>query len=82
MSEPARNAVSASEPTPAVVAQLLDVMADHSVDHALADMEEVIARLRADAMEAAGAREALRHTSATVLQAALRLRAARIKTAR
>ena len=82
MSEQAHNAVSVSEPTPAVVAQLLDVVADHSVNHALSDMEQVIARVRAEAEEAAEAREVLRNTPATVLREALRLRAARIETAR
>jgi len=82
MSEQARTAATVSEPTPEVVAQLLDVVADHSVDHALSDMEQMIARLRADAEEAAEAREALRNTPATVLREALRLRAARIEAAR
>ena len=77
MSGQAHTAVTASEPTPEVVAQLLDVVADHSVDHALSDMERMIARLRADAEEAAEAREVLRNTPAAVLREALRLRAAR-----
>ena len=82
MSEQAHTAVTVSEPTPEVVAQLLDVVADHSVDHALSDMEQMIARLRADAEEAAEAREVLRNTPAAVLREALRLRAARIEAAR
>jgi hypothetical protein len=82
MSEQAHPAATDSEPTPEVVAQLLDVVADHSVDHALSDMEHMIARLRADAEEAAEAREVLRNTSAPVLREALRLRAARIEAAR
>jgi hypothetical protein len=82
MSEQAHSAVTGSAPTPEVVAQLLDVVADHSVDHALSDMERMIARLRADAEEAAEAREVLRNTPATVLRAALRLRAARIEAVR
>jgi len=82
MSERARSAVTGSEPTPEVVAQLLDVVADHSVDHALSDMEHMIARLRADVEEAAEAREVLRNTPAAVLRSALRLRAARIEAAR
>lgn len=82
MSEQAHHAVSVSEPTPAVVAQLLDGVADHSVDHALSDMEQVIARLRADLEDATEAREVLSHTPATVLREALRLRAARLGTAR
>ena len=40
------------------------MVADHSVDHALSDMEQMIARLRADAEEAAEAREVLRNTPA------------------
>ena len=82
MSEQAHTAVTVSEPTPEVVAQLLDVVADHSVDHALSDMEQMIARLRADAEEAAEARAVLRNTPAAVLREALRLRAARIEAAR
>lgn len=82
MSEQAHTAVTVSEPTPEVVAQLLDVVADHSVDHALSDMERMIARLRADAEEAAEAREVLRTTPAAVLREALRLRAARIEATR
>jgi hypothetical protein len=79
MSEQAHSASTGSEPTPEVVAQLLDVVADHSVDHALSDMEQMIARLRADAAEAAEAREVLRSTPAAVLREALRMRAARIE---
>ena len=82
MSEQAHTAVTVSEPTPEVVAQLLDVVADHRVDHALSDMERMIARLRADAEEAAEAREVLRNTPAAVLPEALRLRAARIEATR
>jgi hypothetical protein len=82
MSEQAHSAVTGSEPIAEVVAQLLDVVADHSVDHALSDMEQMIARLRADAEEAAEAREVLRRTPAAVLREALRLRAARIEAAR
>ena len=82
MSEQAHTAVTVSEPTPEVVAQLLDVVATHSVDHALSDIEQMVARLRADAEEAAEAREVLRNTPADVLREALRLRAARSETAR
>jgi hypothetical protein len=81
MSEQAHTALTVSEPTPEVVAQLLDVVADHNVDHALSDMEQMIARLRADAEEAAVAREVLRNTPADVLREALRLRASRIGVA-
>ena len=80
MSEQASTAIT--DPTPEVVAQLLDVVADHSVDHALSDIEQMLARLRANAEQAAEAREVLRNTPATVLREALRLRAARIETAR
>lgn len=82
MSRETQTAVTVSEPTPEVVAQLLDVVADHSVEVALSDMEQMIARLRADAEEAAEAREVLRNTPAEVLREALRLRAARIETIR
>jgi hypothetical protein len=82
MSEQAPRTVTASDPTPEVVAQLLDVVADHNVDHALSDMEQMLERLRADAAQAAEARAVLRTTPAPVLREALRLRAARIETTR
>lgn len=82
MSEQAPSTVTASGPTPEVVAQLLDVVADHNVDHALSDMEQMLERLRADAAQAAEARAVLRTTPAPVLREALRLRAARIETTR
>ena len=77
MSHEPQTADTVSEPTPEVVAQLLDVVADHSVEVALSDMEQMVARLRSDAEEAAEAREVLRNTPARVLREALRLRAAR-----
>ena len=86
MSEYAHTAVSVSGqtsgPTPEVVAQLLDVVAEHNVDHALSGIEDAIARLRADAEQAAEAREVIRNTPAPVLREALPLRAARIEAAR
>jgi hypothetical protein len=82
MSDHANTAVSVSEPTPEVVAQLLDVVAAYNVDHALSGIEDVIARLRADAEQAAEAREVIRSTPAAVLREALRLRAARIEATR
>jgi hypothetical protein len=82
MSEQQHTALTVSEATPEVVAGLLDVVADHNVDHALSDMEQMIARLRADAEEAAEARAVLRITPAEVLREALRLRASRIEAAR
>jgi hypothetical protein len=82
MSEQAHPALTVPEPTPEVVAQLLDVVGDHSVDHALSDIEQVIARLRADAEEAVVARDILRNTPAEVLREALRLRVARSEGAR
>lgn len=82
MSDYAHTAVSVSEPTPEVVAQLLDVVAAYNVDHALSGIEDVIARLRADAEQAAEAREVIRSTPAAVLREALRLRAARIEATR
>lgn len=82
MSEQAPNAATVTEQTPEVVAQLLDVVADHSVDHALTDLAETVARLRADAEQAAEARDVLRNTPAATLREALRLRAARIGTPR
>lgn len=72
----------AKPPTPEVVAQLLDVVADHSVEVALSGIEQTIVRLRADAEEAAEAREVLRSTPARVLREALRLRASRIEAVR
>ena len=62
--------------------QLLDVVAENSVDHALSDIELMIVRLRADAEVAAEARTVLRNTPATVLREALRLRAARTEATR
>jgi hypothetical protein len=82
MSDYANTAVSVSEPTPEVVAELLDVVAAYNVDHALSGIEDVIARLRADAEQAAEAREVIRSTPAAVLREALRLRAARIEATR
>jgi len=82
MSDYANTAVSVSEPTPEVVAELLDVVAACNVDHALSGIEDVIARLRADAEQAAEAREVIRSTPAAVLREALRLRAARIEATR
>lgn len=82
MSDYAHTAVSVSEPTPEVVAELLDVVAAYNVDHALSGIEDVIARLRADAEQAAEAREVIRSTPAAVLREALRLRAARIEATR
>lgn len=69
-------------PTPESVAQMQDVVADHSVDHALCDLELLVARLRAEAVEAERARQALRATPVPVLRDALRLRAAWIEAAR
>ena len=86
MSENAHAAVRVSDqsggPTPEVVAQLLDVVATHNVDHALSGIEDAIARLRADAEHAAEAREVIRNTPASVLREAMRLRAARIEAVR
>jgi hypothetical protein len=87
MSDFAHTAVSfsepAPEPTPEVVARLLDVVAESNVDHALSGIEDAIARLRANAEQAADAREVIRSAPASVLREALRLRAAaRIEAAR
>lgn len=82
MSQYAHSAVSVSEPTPEVVAQLLDVVAESNVDHALSGIEDAIAQLRADAERAAEAREIIRNTPAAVMREALRLRAARIEATR
>jgi hypothetical protein len=60
-----------------LVAQLLDIVAAHDLEHALSDMEHLITRLRADAQQAAAARTALRGTPAPLLREGLRLRAAR-----
>jgi len=68
--------------TPEAVVDLLEVVDEHSVDHALSDVEQLVARLRAGAEEAAAAREVLRNTPAEVLRQALRLRAARVEVAR
>jgi hypothetical protein len=79
MSRKSQTNVPTAEPTPEVVAQLLDVVADHSVEVALSDIEQMVARLRAGAEEAAEARKVLSNTPATVLREALRLRAARVE---
>jgi hypothetical protein len=81
MSEPPNVTDGVSAPTPEAVVQLLDVVAEHSVDHALCDLEQLVTRLRADAVEAAQARHVL-CTPVPVLRDALRLRAARIEAAR
>lgn len=78
MSEPAHREAHAEAPTPAAVAQLLDVVAADRVDHALTDIERLIARLRADAAAAAAARSVLGATPAPVIREALRLRASRV----
>ena len=77
MSEPAHREAHPEAPTPIAVAALLDVVAADRVDHALTDIERVIARLRADAAAAAEARSVLGATPAPVLREALRLRASR-----
>ncbi|MEJ7831872.1 MAG: hypothetical protein WKF79_03080 [Nocardioides sp.] len=82
MSEQAYTALTVSEATPEMAAQLLDVVAEHDVGHALSDMEQMIGRLRVNAAEAAAARAVLRNIPAEVLREALRLRAARIEATR
>lgn len=76
MSEETHAPAGLDEPSPGAVAQLLDVVANHSVEGALVDLERLIARLRAEAEEAAQAREVLVRTPAAVLREAVRLRAA------
>ena len=61
-----------------VAAGLLDTVADHSVDHALTDIEGLVAKLKRDAEEAAAARDTLRRTPAEILRDAMRLRATRV----
>jgi hypothetical protein len=82
MIELASTAGTSAELIPEVIAQLLDVVADHTVDQALSGLEQVIARLRADEAEVADARETLRETPAPVLRDAMRLRAGRVEVAR
>lgn len=79
MTRKSQTYVPDAEPTPEVVAHLLDVVADHSVEVALSDIEQMVARLRAGAEEAAEARKVLSNTPTTVLREALRLRAARVE---
>ena len=69
-------------PSPEDVARLLEVVSDHSVDHALSDMEAMLARLRANAEQAIVARRQLRETPPQVLREAMRLRAAQIDSSR
>ena len=64
------------------VADLLDAVADNHVDHAIANIEGLVATLKQNAEEAAAARAALRHTPADVLREAMRLRAARLQSQR
>ena len=82
MSQPASSAATDSSRDPEVVADLLEFVAAHNVDQALGDIEQLITKLRADAEEAAAAREVLRDMPAEVLRRALRLRAARIGPSR
>jgi hypothetical protein len=82
MSDPASNSATDNPRDPEVVADLLDVVAEHNVDHALSDIAQLIASLRADAEEATAARAVLRGTPVDVLRQALRLRAARIEPTR
>jgi hypothetical protein len=65
-----------------VAADLLDTVADNNVDHAIADIEGLVAQLKQNAEEAAAARDALRRTPAEVLRDAMRLRAARLDVRR
>ena len=82
MTEQPNVVADASRPTPEAVVEMLDVVAEHSVDHALCDLELLVARLRAEAVEAERARQVLRATPVPVLRDALRLRAARFEAAR
>lgn len=82
MSESVCSASLESTPGPEVVADLLGVLARHNMDTALTDIEQLVARLRADVEEVAAAREVLANIPAQVLRAALRLRADRMGTAR
>jgi hypothetical protein len=82
MSEPARTTAPDDSPTPEVVADLLELLAEHNVDHGLGDIEQLVARLRANAQAAAAAREVLCSAPAEVLRQGVRLRAARIEPAR
>lgn len=66
--------------TPEDVVRLLEVVSDHSVAHALSDIEARLAQLRAHEIQAASARQALAQTAPEVLREALRLRAARIES--
>ena len=82
MSHPAPHAATDNGRDPEAVADLLEVLAEHNVDHALSDIEALMARLRAGAEEVAAAREVLRSTPTDVLRRALSLRAARIEPTR
>jgi hypothetical protein len=82
MSDPASASATDNSRDPEVVAELLEVVAERNVDHALSDIEQLIARLRAGAEEAAAARAVLRGTPVDVLRQALRLRAGRIEPTR
>jgi len=62
---------------PERVASLLDLLVGKDVDHALGHIEDLVARVRAEADEAAAAREVVRNTPPDVLREALRLRSVR-----
>ena len=73
---------SAAKDPVRAVADLLDAVADNHVDHAIVDIEGLVATLKHNVGEAAAARTALRHTPAEVLREAMRLRAARLQAQR
>lgn len=62
--------------TAEVAARLLDVIAGPDVGDELGEIEQRLSRLRADAEEAAEARQVLRDVPAEVLREAMRLRSA------
>ena len=56
------------------VGELIECVADGSMDHAIRDLEQTLNRLRQVAAEAAAARRKLRQTPPEVLREALRQR--------
>ena len=61
---------------------LLDLIATHDVGPALADLEDLVERVRSSTRTVAVARRDLRATSPQVLREAIQLGAARAKTLR
>lgn len=80
MTSTARQSTHADKVEDAVA--LLDLIATHDVGPALADLEDLVERVRSSTLTIAAARRALRATSPEVLRDAIRFRAGRAKAPR